>query len=134
MTVDILIEVFATKAGENLASAASELVNHRYNACATRAYYASFQGAIAALLRAGISPRSDRGWGHDFVQSQFAGRLIGRCKQYPAALRTTLPLFAELREKADYGHTLVSQTQAAPALTRAETFVQAVLRGDDRPS
>lgn len=133
MTTDILIEVFSTKAQENLASAASELVNRRYNACANRVYYATFQAAIVALLRAGISPSGTRGWGHDFVQAQFAGQLIGRRKQYPAELRTTLPLLAELREKADYGHTLVSQTQAARALTRAEAFVQTVLRGGDQP-
>ena len=81
MTNDILIEVFSTKATENLASAASELVNRRYNACANRACYASFQGAVVALLRAGIRPGGTRGWEHDFVQGQFAGQLIGRRKQ-----------------------------------------------------
>lgn len=133
MTTDILIEVFSAKSQENLASAASELANRRYNACANRAYYACFQVAIAALLRAGIAPSGSRGWGHDFVQARFAGQLIGRHKQYPTALRTTLPQLAELREKADYGHTLVSQAQAARALTRAEAFVQSVLRRGDQP-
>jgi uncharacterized protein (UPF0332 family) len=132
MTSDTLSNVYATKAIENLESAGSELVNRRYNASANRAYYACFQAAIVALLEAGVSPRSGRGWGHDFVQAQFAGSLIGRRKRYSATLRTTLPRLAELREKSDYGHTVVSQAQAARAFAQAEAFVQAVLGGSGR--
>jgi uncharacterized protein (UPF0332 family) len=129
VTSDVLTDVYVTKATENLASAASELVNRRYNACANRAYYACFQAAIVALLNEGLAPRGGREWGHDYVQAQFAGNLIGRRKRYPAALRSTLPRLAELREKADYGHTLVSQAQAARALSLAEVFVQNVVEG-----
>src|SRR5215207_578497 len=77
MITDVESQAYIAKAQENLASAASELVNGRYNACANRAYYAAFQAAIVALLQAGIHPPRDA-WGHDFVQAQFAGQLVMR--------------------------------------------------------
>lgn len=91
MTPDPEAVAFAEKAWENLASAQSELVNNRFNACANRCYYACFQAAIVALIREGIPPRGTGGWGHDYVQAQFAGQLIRRRKLYPASLRETPP-------------------------------------------
>ncbi|MGH2583502.1 MAG: HEPN domain-containing protein [Dehalococcoidia bacterium] len=129
MTSDIEIQAFLAKAEENVASAVSEFVNGRYNACANRCYYACFQAAVAALLHRGIRPRGrGAGWGHGFVQAQFAGVLIGRRKVYGATLRDTLPRLLELRERADYEATQVSQTQANRALSRAQDFVSAVVR------
>jgi len=46
-------EGFLAKAGESLAGATSELANGRYNNTANRAYYSSFQAAIAALPASG---------------------------------------------------------------------------------
>jgi uncharacterized protein (UPF0332 family) len=133
MTTNIDMQVLLEKAAENLASAISEHANRRYNACANRAYYACFQAGIVALMRAGIGPTTRQAeWGHGFVQAQFAGELIGRRKQYPAALRDALPRLLELRERADYETTHVSQIQAARALTRAREFIAAVLPGGDR--
>jgi uncharacterized protein (UPF0332 family) len=130
MTTNIAIQTFWAKALENLDSAASELTNRRYNASANRAYYAVFHAAIVALLRAGIQPHGTQ-WGHGFVQAQFAGQLVTRRKVYPAALRDTLPRLAELRERADYGLTHVSQTQAARAVRRAHEFLDAIQRGGE---
>ena len=77
MAVDDEIAVFTIKSLQNFDSAASELANGRHDACANRCYYSCFQAAIVALLRAGIRPSAARRvWGHDFVQSQFAGQLI----------------------------------------------------------
>jgi uncharacterized protein (UPF0332 family) len=50
VTRDVLTDVYAIKAAENLASAASELVNRRFNASVNRAYYACFQAARALSL------------------------------------------------------------------------------------
>ena len=86
-----------------------------------------FQAAIVALLREGIRP-SGSAWTHSFVQAQFAGQLVTRRKAYPSALRDTLPRLEELRERADYGTTHVSQTQAQRALRRAQEFVDAIER------
>lgn len=83
--------VYLEKAQENLAAAQSEFINGRYNSCASRAYYACFQAAIFALVRAGIHPSGrDDYWRHDFVQAEFNGQLVNRRKAYPAGLRTTL--------------------------------------------
>ena len=123
--------VLLEKAVENLASAVSDHAAKRYNACANRAYYACFQAAIAALIRAGVTPGNRDGtWGHGYVQSRFAGELIGRRKLYPAVLRDTLARLEELRERADYHMIHVSEVQSARAVTRARTFVQAI-RGSE---
>ena len=130
MPTDIAIQTFWDKALENIDSAASELTNRRYNAAANRAYYAVFHAAIVALLRAGTRPPGVQ-WGHGFVQAQFSGQLVTRRKVYPAALRDTLPRLEELRERADYGLTHVSQTQAVRAVRRAQEFIEAIQRGGE---
>lgn len=56
MPSDIDVQTFLAKAAEYMASAASELANGRYNACANRCYYDCFQAAVAALTQAGIRP------------------------------------------------------------------------------
>jgi uncharacterized protein (UPF0332 family) len=123
---------FLAKATESLATAQSEVANQRYNSCANRCYYACFQAAVAALLRAGVrSPRPDGRWSHAFVQAQFAG-LIARRKQYPAPLRDALVRLLALRESADYTTDQISQTQALRAVRRAQEFVTAVQRGGER--
>ncbi|HET8629112.1 MAG TPA: HEPN domain-containing protein [Thermomicrobiales bacterium] len=121
-------DLYLSKAVESLAGAESEFANGRYNNAANRAYYACFQAAITALNRAGIHPSGARGeWGHDFVQSQFAGQLINRRKAYPAELRDTLLQSMRVRAQADYKITGVSEAQASRALARARTFVAPVV-------
>ncbi len=122
--------LYLAKAEESVAGAESELANARYNNCANRCYYACFQAAIAALLRAAIAPTSGRGqWGHDFVQGQFVGLLVNRRKLYPAELRDTLALNLKVRQAADYDLDQVTETQASRALRRTQRFVAAVERG-----
>ena len=130
MTADIEMQAWREKAQQNLASAASELANGRYDACANRAYYACFHGAIVALLRTGIRPSGEQ-WGHDFVQAQFAGQLITRRKLYPSALRDTLPRLFDLRRRADYEPAAVSATPADRAVRRAGEFVAAIMGGGE---
>jgi uncharacterized protein (UPF0332 family) len=121
------IGIFLSKAQASLAGAESEAANARYDNCANRAYYACFQAAVAALLRAGIqSPNPQGHWSHTFVPGQFVGQLINRRKLYPTALRDTLPHTYQLRQAADYTDDLVTQTQALRALRRAREFVLAV--------
>jgi uncharacterized protein (UPF0332 family) len=51
-----LTDNWLQKASENLQAAASELASQRYNSCANRTYYATFQAAIWALSQEGIRP------------------------------------------------------------------------------
>ena len=124
-----LDRVWLEKAQENLEAAEGEYANRRYNSCANRAYYACFQAAIYALIAAGIRARDPRGaWGHDFVQAEFNGRLIGRQKRYPAELRATLNENYGLRETADYSTNMVTEVKARRSLARAREFVAIVGR------
>ena len=125
---------FLTKAEESLAGAESEFANGRYNNCANRCYYSSFQAAIAALALAGVQPTGGVGgeWGHTFVQSHFANDLITRRKLYPSDLREVLSRAIVLRQAADYKTAPVSQTQASRALRRAAEFFQAIQGGAAR--
>ena len=125
MTTDQPPHPFWTKAEENLASASSEYINGRYNACANRCFYACFQAAIVALSAAGIAASANN-WGHGFVQAQFAGQLISRRKLYPASERDTLRVLLELRHKADYDTAPVTEREASRAVRRAESFVRAI--------
>jgi uncharacterized protein (UPF0332 family) len=119
--------IFLVKAQACLAGAESEAANGRYDNCANRAYYACFQAAVAALLRAGIrSPNPQGHWSHSFVPGQFVGQLVNRRGLYPASLRDTLPRMYQLRQAADYTDDLVTQTQALRALRRAREFVLAI--------
>lgn len=45
-------DVFLTKAEECLAGAEAAFTAGRYNNCTNRAYYARFQAAVSALIRA----------------------------------------------------------------------------------
>ncbi|MBI2760091.1 MAG: HEPN domain-containing protein [Chloroflexi bacterium] len=130
IAIDVEIQAWQAKSQQNPASAASELANGRYDACANRAYYACFHGAIAALWLAGIRPTGNE-WGHDFGQAQFAGQLITRRKQYPSELRDTLPRLFDLRRRADYEPAGVSATLAERAVRRARDFAAAVLGGGE---
>src|SRR5439155_542520 len=77
------------KARENLASAEADLSAGRLNSAASRAYYAAFQAAVAALIEQGISPRGES-WDHKFVISEFSGKLIRRRKVVSGRLTGTL--------------------------------------------
>ena len=128
MTPDLEVVAFSAKARENLASAQSELASDRFNACANRCYYACFQAAIVALIRASIgSGTSDRSWKHAYVQAQFTGQLINRRKVFSASLSAVLPRLMELRLRADYQTQMISQTQVRRAIRDAETFITTVM-------
>lgn len=123
------VEIYLGKAQASLAGAESEAANGRYDNCANRAYYASFQAAIAALLKVGIRPSNALGhWNHAFVPGQFVGQLVNRRKLYPVSVRETLSLLYQLRQAADYSDDLITQTQALRALRRARELVQLVVR------
>src|SRR5688572_11637371 len=109
--------LFLAKAEESLAGAESEFANGRFNNGANRCYYACFQAAVSALMRAGVRPRcAATEWGHAFVQAAFAGQLIKRRKLYPADARSALSDTYALRQAADYKADQVTQREASRAL------------------
>jgi uncharacterized protein (UPF0332 family) len=120
--------LYLQKAHECLAGAESAFINHRYNNCANRAYYACFQAGIAALLAAGVRPGGDQ-WSHSFVPTQFDGLLIYRRKLYPTELRGIIERNYDLRAKADYDEDFVSRAEAERIMRRTRLFVETVTRG-----
>ncbi len=127
MTTDLDIQLLLAKAERSLAGAASEHINERYDNTANRCYYACFQAAIAALMRAGIRPSDPgSGWGHGYVQAQFAEQLIRRRKEYSADLGDVLVRLLALRRTADYRAEPVSEPQATRALRRARQFIATI--------
>ncbi|MBI2863031.1 MAG: HEPN domain-containing protein [Chloroflexi bacterium] len=131
MTESEVSQTYLRKAEQSLAGAESEFINDRYDNSANRCYYACFQAAISALLRAGVKPGGPQ-WGHEFVQARFVGELINRRKLYPADLRQTLSNTLGLRRTADYGEDDVNQREAARALRWTRPFIEAVQGGGER--
>lgn len=120
-------EVYLAKATESLESAQADLAADRYNSSANRSYYACFQAAVAALLRAGIRVHTPDGeLRHGTVQALFVGQLINRRHHYPSEFRTTLTDNRDLRDLADYTRTEISQLQARRAVRRAERLISAI--------
>lgn len=119
--------IFLAKAEASLAGAESELQQGRFDNCANRSYYACFQAAVAALIRAGFGPSGKDGeWSHSAVQAQFVGELINRRKRFPASLRSTLGHNMDLRHDADYDTVHVSAIQARRSVNRSREFVATV--------
>jgi uncharacterized protein (UPF0332 family) len=114
---------YLAKSRESLASAEADLVAGRFNSAASRAYYASFQAAIAVLIEHGIRPRG-RSWEHRFVMSEFSGKLIARRKVVSSALAGKLELLLTTRLAADYGQRGVSRRYAGRSVQQARAFVQ----------
>jgi uncharacterized protein (UPF0332 family) len=118
-------EAYLMKARESLAGAQSEHEAGRYNNAANRAYYAAFQAAVAALVLHGVSKRGV-GWAHDFVRSEFAGRLIRRRKLYDAGLAPYLDELGKARGSADYDPDMVSRRVSTQSVRAAGRLVAAV--------
>jgi len=124
-------DLWVHKAEQSLLGAQSELEAQRYDNVANRCYYACFQAAIAALLAEGIKPLSGSQWGHDYVQAQFAGQLIGRRKLYVANMGGVLLHMLALRRVGDYTPDSVTPKAAERGVRQAHTFVT-VLRQQKR--
>ncbi len=119
--------IFLAKAEECLSAATHDYDGGRYNSCANRCCYACFQGAIAALIFAGVTPIGQRKqWGHEFVQSEFVKRLINQRKLFAGAFRDYLQANFRLRQVADYTADDVTEIQARRALRRSAAFLAVV--------
>jgi uncharacterized protein (UPF0332 family) len=124
-------EAYLRKAHDSLAGAESECANRRFSNCANRAYYAAFQAAISALVRAGVRPRSSEQWPHGYVQAEFVGKLINRNRRYPSTLRSILSELSDVRSDADYRPDDVSEVEAKRGLRKSRDFLRAIDSGGE---
>jgi uncharacterized protein (UPF0332 family) len=90
---------FLEKAGESLKSAEILFDNALYDDCVSRAYYAAFRAAVAALANCGITSENND---HKWLQASFTRELIYRRKIYEAKFKSYLPELIETRIQADY--------------------------------
>jgi hypothetical protein len=106
-----------------LAAARRDLAAEDSDNAVSRAYYAAFHAASAALNETGQAARSHKGTHHLFYMEHVeTGRL-------PSKYSQTLAYLFQLRQDADYvsGATFSLET-ATDALHQAEAFVAAVKR------
>ncbi|MCP4113745.1 MAG: HEPN domain-containing protein [Desulfobacteraceae bacterium] len=116
-------EEFLNKAKENLKIAQLSFEHDCYNACANRAYFASFQAAVAALADKGIrNERNEHAW----VQSEFNFQLIKRRKIYSGKLKSYLLNMQDSRNIADYSGDSISKKLARKQLSRATEMIYAI--------
>lgn len=111
------------KAQKFLRSAAVLLELEDFDSCASRAYFAMFFSAQAALLAETLSFSSKQG-----IRSAFVERFVesGRLPQRAAE---ALARGADLQEMGDYAYDFaVSQADAEAVLQEAEAFVNSIER------
>jgi uncharacterized protein (UPF0332 family) len=119
-------EDYLAKAEENLEVAELALERKKYNASASRAYYAVFQAAVAALLKlTDFRPKDDE-WKHAQVQAELNRRLIMRRKVLSGHLGHVPMDLLEIRHTADYRPQMLGQKIAREALSKAREFIKAV--------
>src|SRR3989442_9261491 len=97
------------KAFESLRAAERCLALGPSNSCASRCYYAMFQGAVVALQAGGLQRDA---WSHAALQATFTNEMIHRRKIYPRHLADYLNRGLFWRNIADYGDGAISQRQA----------------------
>lgn len=111
------------KAEEALKAAKRCLEEGWYNSAVSRAYYAVFQAARAALTCAGV----DRPWwSHGGLHATFSTELVRRRKLYPPSFVHTLAETMELRHTADYSDTQVPPKRAIHT-TLLDTYVTGLI-------
>jgi len=116
------------KANENLEMTALALDEKKYNACASRAYYAVFQAGIAALLKLTSVRAKDNEWQHSQVQAELNRQLIMRRKVLPASVGRTPMDLMELRHLADHKSQSITAREAKRAHDRAKRFLYSIAK------
>ncbi len=117
----MLAEKFLAKAEETLEAARQLLASGFLEDSASRAYYAMFHAARAALTKAGSNPRT-----HEGVVSEFGRRLVLE-GVFPRDLGRALAEAKAARETYEYSATAEMGGEEAEALLKdAERFVSLV--------
>jgi uncharacterized protein (UPF0332 family) len=111
------------KAEECLKAAQRCLEERWYNSAVSRAYYAMFQAARAALASTGIVRPW---WSHGALQATFSTELVRRRKLYPPSFVHHLTDAMELRHTADYSDVQVPPRRATRLVGAAGQFVNRV--------
>jgi uncharacterized protein (UPF0332 family) len=115
-------DALMAKARESLASAKADLDAGRLNGASSRAYYAMFHAARAALEMRGITTGGQR---HGTVIGRF-GRTFVKKGPLDPALGRALNKALELRREGDYDLASPDPDDIRVALQNAEALVDAI--------
>jgi uncharacterized protein (UPF0332 family) len=115
--------IFLTKAQSNLQAAERDQVQRAFDPCVSRAYFAAFQAAIAALLALADYRRRGHYWDHGEVAAEFTRRLIRQRKLFGGELASILDDLKTRRHQADYSTVATSDKIAQRALDKAKKLV-----------
>jgi uncharacterized protein (UPF0332 family) len=119
-------QVYLAKAKNSLRTARSAYERRDFDSCASRAYFAVFQGEIAALIK--LTEFRQEQWSHERVQAEFNQRLIQARKGFPASLRSIHDDLIGRRHTADYADQHVSARLAEQCLRRATEMLTSIER------
>jgi uncharacterized protein (UPF0332 family) len=95
-----------------------------YESCISRAYYAMFWTAIAALESDGYPVRQE--WSHGGLANTFGKHLVQTRGLYPAAYGRRLSESYKLRVVADYERQPLREKDAKRVLEWAQQFVEKI--------
>lgn len=116
------VESLQAKARRTMAEAQHLFKNDFYEGSISRAYYAMFHAAEAALLDIGITASTHKG-----VHMMF-GKHFVKAKRLPAHLGRDLTDVFEARQAADYGDMQSASSDAEEVLHKAQSFVDHIER------
>ena len=119
-------ENYWIKGKENLEIAELAYAHKKYNACASRAYYAVFLAGVAALIKLTSFRPRDNEWQHGQVQAELNRQLIMRKKMLPSECGRIPMDLIELRHLADYKPQSVTAREAGRAHNRAKMFLSSI--------
>jgi len=118
--------IFLAKARNNLEAAERDRSHRAFDPCVSRAYFAAFQAAIAALLALANYRRRGHYWDHGEVAAEFTRRLIRQRKIFGGELASILDDLKTRRHQADYSTFSMSDKIAQRALDKARRLVALV--------
>jgi uncharacterized protein (UPF0332 family) len=118
--------IFLAKAQSNLEAAERDRSHRAFDPCVSRAYFAAFQAAIAALLALADYRRRGHYWDHGEIAAEFTRRLIRQRKIFGSETAGILDDLKTRRHQADYSTTSMSEKIAERALDRARKLVELI--------
>ncbi len=120
MNKEACVRLLMSHAAESLEAAQGLIDNGHFGISASRAYYAMFYAAQAALLHLDMQFRK-----HSAVISAFNKELV-KSGTLPASLFKSLRNSFDLRLDSDYGLVPVSREEALTVIQEADNFISTV--------
>lgn len=119
-------QIFLAKAQSNLQAAERDRSHRTFDPCVSRAYFAAFQAAVAALLALADYRRRGQYWNHGEIAAEFTRRLIRQRKVFGGEMASILDDLKTRRHQADYSTFSMSEKIAQRALDKARKLMDVI--------